>query len=187
MAVAVNAPLTLSKADLSEVAQTTTDFFIPSGPKSFSINSRTSRPLSPIRHITLTSASASLAIIPNVVLLPTPEPAKIPILCPSPQVKKPSMALTPVGSISFILFLFNGSGGWFSKGYGVPVKSSPPYIGLPKPSNTIPIKSSEHCTSRGLLSGTTIHPGDIPTSSPKGINMTLLFLNPTTSQLTGLL
>ena len=111
MAVAVNAPLTLSKADLSEVAQTTTDFFIPSGPKSFSINSRTSRPLSPIRHITLTSASASLAIIPNVVLLPTPEPAKIPILCPSPQVKKPSMALTPVGSISFILFLFNGSGG----------------------------------------------------------------------------
>ncbi|MPN57957.1 hypothetical protein SDC9_205653 [bioreactor metagenome] len=80
------------------------------------MNSRTSLPLSPISAMTLISALASLAIIPKVVLFPTPEPAKIPILCPSPQVKKESIALTPVDSTSLILLLLRGSGGIASSG-----------------------------------------------------------------------
>ena len=50
----------------------------PSGPRSFSMNSSTSRPRSPIRAMTLTSAAVFRAIIPSNVLLPTPEPAKMP-------------------------------------------------------------------------------------------------------------
>ena len=41
------------------------------------------------------SAFTFLAIIPIRVLLPTPEPAKMPILCPLPMVSMLSMALTP--------------------------------------------------------------------------------------------
>src|SRR5437762_53556 len=33
--------------------------------------------------------------MPRVTLLPTPEPEKIPIRCPSPQVSSPSIARTP--------------------------------------------------------------------------------------------
>jgi len=43
---------------VSLVATTTTERAKPSGPKSFSMNSRTSRPRSPTRPITTTSASA---------------------------------------------------------------------------------------------------------------------------------
>ena len=116
MAVAVKAPFNLIRAGLSEVAQTITDFFRPSSPRSFSIKSSTSLPLSPIKAITLISASAYLAIIPRVVLFPTPLPAKIPTLCPSPQVRNPSIALIPVGIICLIRLLFKGSGGSLSNG-----------------------------------------------------------------------
>src|SRR3712207_9116976 len=69
----------------------------------------------------------------------TPLPAKIPILCPSPQVKKPSIALTPVGNISFILLLFRGSGGHASIAY-----LSPPSTSYSSSSNGFPIRSEEH-------------------------------------------
>ena len=62
------------------------------------MNSWTSRPRSPIRAITLTSASQLRAIMPSSVLLPTPEPAKMPMRWPLPQVSRPSMARTPVAS-----------------------------------------------------------------------------------------
>ena len=55
-----------------------TDFFRPSSPRTFSINSRTSRPLSPIRAITLTSDFVERAIIPIRTDFPTPDPAMIP-------------------------------------------------------------------------------------------------------------
>ena len=37
-------------------------------------------------------------------------------------------------------------------------------------------KLSEHLTSKGLPSGTTTHPGEMPTSSPRGIRIILSFL-----------
>ena len=111
MVVAVNAPFTLIRGDLSDVEQIITDLFKPSSPKSFSRKSKTSLPLSPTKHITLISAFAERAIIPIVVLLPTPEPANSPIRCPFPTVLHPSMAFIPVGIISLILLLCIGLGG----------------------------------------------------------------------------
>ena len=46
------------------------------------MNSRTSRPRSPMRAMTLTSASVWRAIMPRTVLLPTPLPEKMPTRCP---------------------------------------------------------------------------------------------------------
>ena len=80
MAVAVFAAFFLMSAGLSDVATTTTERFIPSAPKSLSINSLTSRPRSPISAITFISALVFLANIPISVLFPTPLPANIPIL-----------------------------------------------------------------------------------------------------------
>ena len=85
-----------SRAGRSEVEATTTERLNPSGPRSLRIKSPTSRPLSPIKAITLTSARPWRAIIPKRVLLPTPLPEKMPTLWPSPQVSKLSIAFTPV-------------------------------------------------------------------------------------------
>ncbi len=112
MVVPIKAPFILTRALLSLVATITTDFFNPSSPRSFSINSLTSLPLSPINVITFTSAFVLRAIIPIVTLLPTPLPANIPSLCPLPTVSKPSMALIPVCKGEFILILSNGLGGF---------------------------------------------------------------------------
>ena len=71
------------------------DFFKPSSPSDSSIKSRTSRPRSPTRAMTLTSASALRAIIPMAVDLPTPEPAKMPMRWPRPMVSMPSIARMP--------------------------------------------------------------------------------------------
>ena len=100
IAVAVFAALLRINAGLSEVATTTTERAIPSGPRSRSMNSRTSRPRSPISAITLISALVFRANIPINVLFPTPEPAKTPIRCPFPTVISPSTALTPSGSLA---------------------------------------------------------------------------------------
>ena len=64
-----------------------------------------------MRPITFTSALENLLIIPSKVDFPTPEPANIPTLCPSPQVKRPSIAFIPVVKMLSILFLFKGFGG----------------------------------------------------------------------------
>ncbi len=88
----------------------------PASPRSPSINSRTSRPRSPIRAITLMSALVLRATIPNNVLLPTPLPAKIPTRCPLPKVNKPSIALTPTLSGFAIRWRCRGLGAGASKG-----------------------------------------------------------------------
>ena len=69
----------------SEVATTTTERARPSGPRSFSMNSRTSRPRSPTSAITETSASVPRVIIDSRLDLPTPEPAKMPMRWPRPH------------------------------------------------------------------------------------------------------
>ena len=53
--------------------------------------------------------------LPSRVLLPTPEPPKMPILWPRPQVRKPSIARTPVVRRSRIGSRSSGPGGWASR------------------------------------------------------------------------
>ena len=60
------------------------------------MKSRTSRPRSPIRAITVTSAAVYRPIMPNSTLLPTPEPEKMPLRWPRPTVSIASIARMPV-------------------------------------------------------------------------------------------
>ena len=76
---AINSAFKRINAGWSEVETMMTERANPSGPRSRSKNSRTSRPRSPIRAITEISLSELRAIEPSRVLLPTPLPAKIPI------------------------------------------------------------------------------------------------------------
>ncbi len=91
-------------AGRSDVATTTTERFMPSGPNSFSIKALTSRLRSPIKAITLTCAEFLRDIAPSRVLLPTPLPPKSPILCPFPQASRLSMERTPVTRRSVMCF-----------------------------------------------------------------------------------
>src|SRR5207253_3043543 len=77
MRVAVKAARNRTSAGWSEVATTTTDRARPSGPRSRSRNSRTSRPRSPTRARTETWASVPRAIIDSSDDFPTPEPAEV--------------------------------------------------------------------------------------------------------------
>ena len=184
IAVAVFAALFLISAGLSDVATTRTLLFIPSGPKSLSANSLTSRPRSPIRAITLMSALVLRANIPMSVLLPTPLPANIPILCPLPTVRSPSTALTPKGRTSLMITLDIGSGGAASTEYSSVSPRSSPSTGLPRPSSVCPRIPNPTFTPRGLPVFSTIQPGPIPSTVSKGIRRTTDSLNPTTSALT---
>ena len=73
-------------AAASEVATTTTERARPSGPRSFSMNSRTSRPRSPTRamHRDL-GVGAAGDHRQQACDLPTPEPAKMPMRWPRPH------------------------------------------------------------------------------------------------------
>ena len=106
--VATKGHFILNIAGWSLVAIISTERFIPSSPKSLSINSTTSLPRSPTKAMTLISAFTFFAIIPSSVLFPTPLPANIPILCPFPIVNVPSIAFTPNSIFSVIGGLSNG-------------------------------------------------------------------------------
>ena len=164
MDVAVIAAFLRINAGLSEVATTTMERFIPSSPRSRSTNSRTSRPRSPIRAMTLISAFVFLANIPSSVLFPTPEPAKIPIRCPFPTVINPSTAFTPRGSTSLMIFLDIGSGGCASTGYSYGVSNLSMSVGRPIPSKVCPKSSFPTGTDKGCPVFSTIHPTPIPST-----------------------
>jgi len=95
----------------SLVETTTTLRFNPSSPRSFSMNSRSSRPRSPTRVMTFTSADVLRATMPSRVDLPTPEPEKMPTRWPLPRVSRPSMARTPVESTWLMRLRCMGLGG----------------------------------------------------------------------------
>ena len=59
------------------------------------MNSRTSRPRSPMRARTVTWASVLRMMEASSVDLPPPAAAKMPMRCPSPQVRSPSIARMP--------------------------------------------------------------------------------------------
>ena len=172
-----------------EVATTTTDFFKPSSPKDSSIKSRTSRPRSPIKQVTTTSASQKRAICPINVLLPTPEPANKPMRCPRPMVNKPSMARTPIEIISVTRCRLSGSGALRSTAQSCKAapssKACLPSMGLPNPSKIRPKRLQPHLTDNCVPLGPTSHSGPTPLASPKGINMTVSSRKPTTSQTIG--
>ena len=184
IAVAVFAALLRINAGLSEVATMTTERFMPSSPRSRSINSRTSLPRSPISAMTLISALVFLANIPSRVLLPTPEPAKIPIRCPLPTVISPSTAFTPSGSTSLIILRFIGSGGAASTGHSSVALIASTSVGRPIPSKVCPNTSFPTKTDKGCPVFSTIHPTPIPSMLSKGISSKRLSLNPTTSAMT---
>ena len=115
-AIATNPARMRSGAGWSEVATITTERLSPSALNSCSRNSRTSRLRSPISAITLTSAEFCRARAPNNVLLPTPEPPKIPTRWPLPNGSRLSMARTPVTSGSLIGARWRGPGGAAYKG-----------------------------------------------------------------------
>jgi len=139
MAMAVSAPLARITALWSDVTTTTTLRASPSGPRSRSINSRTSRPRSPIRAKTLTSTDAWRAIIPIGTDFPTPLPAKTPSRCPRPAVIILSMDRIPVVMVSVVRRRDIASGGRPSIPiWGRPSKEGPPSRGRPSPSMTRP-------------------------------------------------
>ncbi len=70
----------------------------PPRPANLRRNSPTSRPRSPTSPTTVTSASVLRVIMPISVLLPTPDPPKMPTRWPRPTVSMPSMARMPVPS-----------------------------------------------------------------------------------------
>ena len=114
--VAVKAALMRTSAGWSDVATITTERAMPSGPRSRSMNSRTSRPRSPTRQMTLTSADVERAIMPSREDLPTPEPAKMPRRWPRPQGTSASSARTPSETRSVMRGRVKGSGGAASTG-----------------------------------------------------------------------
>src|SRR5439155_14914261 len=122
------------------------------------------------------------AIMPSSVLLPTPEPAKMPMRWPRPQVSRPSRARTPVASGVRI--------GWRPSGFGGAsviramrdVLSGPlPSIGRASPSMTRPSSSSPTGTENPRPLGNTAVPGRTPCVSANGIRISRSSRKPTTS------
>ena len=175
--VAVKAARSRTSAGWSEVATTTTERARPSGPRSRSRNSRTSRPRSPTRARTETWASVPRAIIDSRLDFPTPEPAKRPSRWPRPQGMRVSMARTPRGRGRSTLARSKGCGAvpstvTVSRPAGPPVplagrgRSS---IGWPSPSRTRPSSARPTEIVGGWPGVQTGAPVRRPWSSPKGM------------------
>ena len=97
-AIAAQAQRRRISGDWSEVAATTTARAIPSGPRTDSTNSRSSRPRSPTIAITTTSAVTPRASADSSVDFPTPDPANSPIRCPRTIGSSVSKTASPVSS-----------------------------------------------------------------------------------------
>ena len=113
-------------------------------PSVSSRNSRTSRPRSPTRAITTTSKSGAFASIARSDDFPTPEPAKIPILCPAQSGVKRSTTRIPVLTGVLTRARFSAGGGSASSGIGrSPAVSGPrSSMARPRASTTRPFQLS---------------------------------------------
>src|SRR4051812_36517505 len=182
IAVAGNAAFRRTSAGWSDVAQTTTERARPSGPRSRCINSRTSRPRSPTRQMTLISAEVERAIMPSSDDLPTPEPAKMPRRWPRPQGTSASSARTPSDTRSSMRGRERGSGGEASAGRHWASPIGPlPSRGRPRPSRARPSSASETSTLSGRPLAVMRAPGPMPVASPSAISSVLPARKPTTS------
>ena len=146
------------------------------------MNSRTSRPRSPISAITLTSHCAPRASMPINVLLPTPAAAKMPMRWPSPSVIRPSMIFTPVGIGRSTMARVIGSGGSAITGRSsTPTIGPLPSIGSPRPLMTRPSSAGPTLIDSAVpVPHTRVSPLT-PVMAPNGDRMALLRLKPTTS------
>src|SRR3954471_2669705 len=181
IAVAVSAALMRTSAGWSEVATTTTERSM-AGPRSRSMNSRTSRPRSPTRQITLMSADVERAIIPSSEDLPTPEPAKMPSRWPRPEGTSESSARTPSVTRSMMRGRAGGDGAEPTIGrWARPSSGGPPSIGLPKPSRTRPSSAVPGGTETRRPGAGTTSPGPMPCISPIGMSSVRPERKPTTS------
>jgi len=150
IAVATYAAFARSLDERSDVAHTITERAMPFSPRISSTNSRTSRPRSPIRAITLISHCAPRASMPSKVLLPTPAGAKMPIRCPSARVVIASITRTPVTIGCSIMRRVIGFGGSAKIGRLSSASIAPrPSIGLPSASITRPSSPSPTGTDNG--------------------------------------
>jgi hypothetical protein len=111
------------------------------------MKSFTSRPRSPIRAVTMTSADVYRDIMPSVTLLPTPEPEKMPMRCPRPHVSRASIARMPVESGWSIRGRSTALGGWQLKltrpgstGCGR-LSMATPWASMTRPNNSSPTGS----------------------------------------------
>ena len=145
------------------------------------MNSRTSRPRSPTRPITLTAAAVFRAIMPSSVDLPTPEPAKMPSRWPRPHGITASSARTPSASRRSIGGRPSGLGGRSLDRLEAHVgRSGPlPSIGRPSPSSTRPSRPSPTGAISARPVATTSAPGRMPCMPESGIRSVLPVRNPT--------
>ena len=139
----------------------------PSGPRSSSRNSRTSRPRSPTRAMTETSASVPRAIMDSRDDLPTPEPAKSPMRWPRPSVVRVSSTRTPVCSGVSIRARSMALGASLSSGTPRSAGSGPlPSIGRPSPSMTRPNSPARWAPARFRPWRGPVHPRPTRPSGP---------------------
>ena len=172
--VAVKAARIRTIAGASEVATTTTERAMPSGPRSRSMNSATSRPRSPISATTETFASVPRAIIDSSDDLPTPDPAKMPNRWPLPHgieaVEHPHPERAAARSTRP---LRSGWGGRPSTLTSCPRRGGPPSIGRPRPSSTRPRSLSPTTIERGRPTGVAGVPARSPVVSPRATHTAL--------------
>ena len=170
----------------SPVATTTTLRLSPSGPRSRSTNSRTSRPRSPISPTTITSAFACRAIMPSSTDLPTPGPAITPTRCPSPSVRQASRRPDAQHHGLVDAPALHGRAAArprASPGRAAP-SAGPPSSGCMRASTTRPSSASPTGSSPAAARGITTQPSRMPSISPKGTSSAVEPLKPTTSACT---
>jgi hypothetical protein len=145
------------------------------------MNSRTSRPRSPTIAITIASAAVPRANIPSSVLLPTPDPAKMPSLCPRPTVSNESIARTPVAMASLIGGRDSESGAGRSTATGInPRGSGLPSIGRPSASTTRPASAGPTITRSDSATNVTGSPAEKAVAPLSGAIIGRTPLNPIT-------
>ena len=150
------------------------------------MNSRTSRPRSPISASTVTGASVPRVIIESSVDFPTPEPAKIPMRWPRPHGIKVSIARTPSGSCVSIMLRVRGCGALCSTdACSTWCSGGPPSIGRPRPSITRPRSSTPTGIARAPSDACARSPARTPRRSPSGMHTSSSPRTATTSATTG--
>ncbi len=129
-----------------------------------SMNSRTCRPRSPTRAMTLTDASVYFAIIPSRTLFPTPAPAMIPSRCPFPHVSALHRADPQVDGLGDPSPLQRVGGG-AEQGMLVPAEGPLPVQRIPHPvydSSDQPLPDAdEHFLPHGVDPAAELDPGDV--------------------------
>ena len=147
-----------------------------------SMNSRTSRPRSPTRPITIASASQLRARADSSIVLPAPGGPKMPRRCPRPMEVKASMARMPVSIRVDIKGRVTASGGGIRTArLPVPVRGPSPSIGRPRPSMTRPSRPSPTTTRHASSTSETVTPNRRPRIPPNGLSRAVFPWIPMTS------